>query len=564
MAEAKTEFESLGGNNLDGIGGNAKKITYTTEDGKKKAIQIDCGMKFSDKAETGVDNYIAPLECDDLLITHAHADHIAGIIHHIQMNPDKPLNIYTSQFTHKFMMAEMTKQGLPLKNMPTFHDVRDGEKFKVNGFEVEPFPVTHSAPGAVGFAITSPDGTRMVDMGDFKTTPASLGKGWEDARVAEVFAKGVDVCFCDSTSTTSSEVTPPYSAVTKGFKKILYDNPDTQMMVGTIARSAEQFYADVVAVAEYAKETGTKPKTFILDGASLIQVNNALKESGMDMEKAVYEQTGVRVRILDTKNPDAKSVPAEERIYMVTGTQGEEMAAMARTARGENRNIFPSSTCANLCVNQQAVIPSGNNQEIVDAMMEALEAQGWKTMIPQRGAPFEEGVTYYVSGHGRAGDMEKLADIAAKNQPKDRPCTFIGIHGDEAQTKATEEIFRGKGQKVDHITNAQKVVVSKGAVEVSQTIGKASRIAVIDDNDNFMNPDFRYIKQAFNPVAKKWEDVKEIEYEKILVSKNDRKNGKGGNNNGGKGGKGGKKGHKGHHHHRDISPAMMKKMQNSR
>ena len=92
MAEKRTEFESLGGNNLDGIGGNAKKITYTAEDGTKKSIQIDCGMKFSDKALTGVDNYIAPLECDDLLLTHAHADHIAGIIHHIQMNPERPLN----------------------------------------------------------------------------------------------------------------------------------------------------------------------------------------------------------------------------------------------------------------------------------------------------------------------------------------------------------------------------------------------------------------------------------------------------------------------------------------
>lgn len=46
MAEKRTEFESLGGNNLDGIGGNAKKITYTAEDGSKKSIQIDCGMKF--------------------------------------------------------------------------------------------------------------------------------------------------------------------------------------------------------------------------------------------------------------------------------------------------------------------------------------------------------------------------------------------------------------------------------------------------------------------------------------------------------------------------------------
>ena len=557
MAEKRTEFESLGGNNLDGIGGNAKKITYTAEDGSKKSIQIDCGMKFSDKALTGVDNYIAPLECDDLLITHAHADHIAGIIHHIQMNPERPLNIYADKFTHQFMLAEMTKQGLPLDNMPKFHDVKDGEKFMVNGFEVEPVPVTHSAPGAIAFVVESPDGNRLMDMGDFKTTPVELGKGWEDARMAEVFAKGIDVCFCDSTSTTSKEVTPPYEAVTKGFKKILYDNPDAQMMVGTIARSAQQMMADVIAVAEYAKETGTKPRTFILDGASLVQVNNALNKSDMSMEKACYERTGVRVKIIDAKSPEARTIPPQERIYMVTGTQGEELASMARVSRGENRNIRPSRTCPNLCVNQQAVIPSGDNQAIVDEMMEALRRQGWKTMIPERGAPLVEGETYYVSGHGRAGDMEKVADIAAHNQPAGRACTFIGIHGDEVQTKATEEIFKDKGQKVEHITNAQKVVVSKGEVQVSPTIGKASRIAVIDDNDNFMDPDFRYIKQAFNPVSKKWEDVKQIDYEKILVSKNDRKkDGKGGK--GGKGHGGKKKGNKGH---RDMSPMLMQKMQ---
>ena len=541
MAEKRTEFESLGGNNLDGIGGNAKKITYTAEDGTKKSIQIDCGMKFSDKTLTGVDNYIAPLECDDLLLTHAHADHIAGIIHHIQMNPERPLNIYADKFTHQFMLAEMTKQGLPIDNMPKFHDVEDGKKFKVNGFEIEPVPVTHSAPGAVAFVVESPDGTRMMDLGDFKTTKAELGKGWDDKRIGEVFAKGIDVCFCDSTSTTSKEVTPSYDMVTKGFKKILYDNPNAQMMVGTIARSAQQMMADVIAVAEYAKETGTKPRTFILDGASLVQVNECLNKAGIGMSHACQQRTGVRVNIIDAKDPAARAIPPSERIYMVTGTQGEEMASMARVSRGENRNIRPARGVPNLCVNQQAVIPSGDNQVVVDQMMAALEAQGWKTMIPQRGAPFVEGETYYVSGHGRAGDMEKVADLAAANQPADRKTTFIGIHGDEKQTTATEEIFKGKGQKVDHITNAQKIVVSKGNVEVSPTIGKASRIAVIDRNDDFMNPDFRYIKQAFNPVAKKWEDVKEIEYKKILLSKTERKN-----MNKGKGGKGGKKGGRRH------------------
>lgn len=547
MAEKRTEFESLGGNNLDGIGGNAKKITYTAEDGTKRSLQIDCGMKFSDKTLTGVDNYIAPLECDDLLVTHAHADHIAGIIHHIQMNPERPLNIYADKFTHMFMAAEMAKQGLPLDNMPKFHDVEDGKKFNVNGFEVEPVPVTHSAPGAVAFVVESPDGTRLLDMGDFKTTPAELGKGWEDKRFAEVFAKGIDVCFCDSTSTTSKETTPSYDKVTKGFKKILYDNPNAQMMVGTIARSAQQMMADVIAVAEYAKETGTKPKTFILDGASLVMVNNCLNKAGISMTKTCKDRTGVTVNIIDAKSPEARNVPPNERIYMVTGTQGEELAAMARTARGENRNIKPSRSCPNLCVNQQAVIPSGDNQAIVDEMMAALKAQGWKTMIPERGAPFVEGETYYVSGHGRAGDMEKVAEIAAANMPKDRQCTFIGIHGNEEQTKATEEIFKSKGQKVEHITNAQKVEVSNGDVKVAKTIGRATRIAVIDQNDDFRDPDFKYVKETFNPVAKKWEEVAEVPYKKILDPAANKFKG-----NNGKGGRGGKKGHR-----HKINPAVM-------
>jgi len=545
MAEAKTEWESLGGNNIDGIGGNAKKVTYTAEDGTKKSLQIDCGMKFSIKEDTGYDSFIAPLDCTDLLLTHAHADHIAGIVHHIQMHPEKPLNIIASPFTHKFLESELMKQGLPLRYMPNFQDVNDGDVVDVNGFKVEVFGVTHSAPGSVGFLVESPDGTHLMDMGDFKTTPALLGTGWEDKRIAEIFAKGVDVCFCDSTSTTSSEVTPSYAAVTEGFKKILKDNPHSQLVVATIARSAQQMTADVIAVAEYAKETGTKPKTFILDGSSLIAVDKALRDSGISMEETVEKLTGVRVKIVDAKSAEAKNTPASERIYMVTGTQGEEKASLAKLAMGTNRNVHPAMDCPNLCVIQQAVIPAKGNQEAVDGVVQGLKAQGFDVMLPERGAPFEQGVTYYVSGHGRAGDMAVLAKLARENSPADRPCTFIGQHGDEVQTQATENIFKAEGLTVAHMTNAQKVSVSKGKVAVSSTIGKATRIAVNDKNNNFMAPDYEYVKQVFNPMSKQWEDTKTVEYTPVLQT---------GRGKGGK--KGGKKGGR-----RELNPALVAKLQ---
>lgn len=93
--------------------------------------------------------------------------------------------------------------GIPKEEFPEFHLIEPGKPFEANGFKVEPFAVSHSIPDAVGFVIESPDGTRMMTMGDFKTAKVPLGQGFDDEKVAAVAAKGIDYLFVDSTSATS-------------------------------------------------------------------------------------------------------------------------------------------------------------------------------------------------------------------------------------------------------------------------------------------------------------------------------------------------------------------------
>jgi ribonuclease J len=133
------------------------------------------------------------LEFQGLLLTHAHADH-ASYIHHLR----EDLPIYCSEETFAILKAlndtasgsytdltEMTvsfetyinKKGeISRKTTQTHKDIvipRDfkllkfGQKFSIDGIEIEPFNVDHSLPGATGYIIHTSSGT-VVYTGDIR------------------------------------------------------------------------------------------------------------------------------------------------------------------------------------------------------------------------------------------------------------------------------------------------------------------------------------------------------------------------------------------------------------
>ena len=541
MAETKSTWESIGGNNADRIGGNGNKFSYTDKDGTTHTLQVDCGTLFSDKGLTGYDNFMPDLfESDGFLLTHCHMDHIGGISHLLNIKRDelkqrreegKPFVIHCAPYTQKLLEDNLALQKQPREEWPTFVKVEDGKPFEVAGFKVEPFAVSHSAPDAMGYVIESPDGVRMMTLGDFKTAPVPLGKGWDNENIAKIASKGIDLMFIDSTSATQEGVCPPEKDVEKGIKDIVAQSEGGMIVSAVIASSAHRLHTVAMALAEHAAETGKKPRTIVLDGGSLRRSYIALKRCGYDIEKQVKEATGQDIKILDARDGEVAKTPKRERFYVCTGTQGEELASFYRASQGTNRNIPMDTSRDPIYVyNLQSCIPG--NEEQYAAMEQGFKDQGCTTYFPDRYK--ENKFLTHVSGHAKGGDIRLACDLVGRNSP--RPTTVIPVHGDPAQRKAVMKIAQDAGLKASIVPNFAAVDVSKeGKISYTQPTSKQEMwIGVNDKNDNFIDPDFQYDRVTRDVDSGKIRVVETLPYTKAVIENDKRggKNGKKGKNKG--------------------------------
>ncbi len=108
-----------------------------------------------------------------VLVTHAHLDHICGLVHIYQNTRDarsQALDIYAPEEviqiinTHLFVQNEVPanhSQGLPGIN---FHPIVPGQRFLVESYEIEAVKVNHPA-GGVGYFISDGE-TTFANTGD--------------------------------------------------------------------------------------------------------------------------------------------------------------------------------------------------------------------------------------------------------------------------------------------------------------------------------------------------------------------------------------------------------------
>lgn len=556
MAETKSTWESIGGNNADKIGGNANRFTYTDENGKTSVLQIDNGTQFSEPGLTGYNNFMPEImEADAYLITHCHMDHIGAWSHQLNIQRDelkqrredgKPLTIHCPKYAQCLLEDNLALQKIPREEFPKFVTVEPGKAFEVAGFKVEPFAVSHSSPDAMGYVIESPDGVRMMTCGDFKTAEIPMGKGWNEAEIAKVASKGVDLMFLDSTSATQEGICPPEKDVINGIKEVLPPSEGGMIVSAIIASSAHRLHTVATAVAEYANESGQRPRTIVLDGGSLTRSAAALKKCGYNIESMVEKATGQKVKILDARDPEVAKVPKSQRFYVCTGTQGEELASFSRASRGENRNIPMHGDTPIFVYNLQSCIPG--NEETYAAMEQGFKDQGCTTFFPDRYK--ENKYLTHVSGHAKGGDIKSACELIAKHSP--RPTTVVPVHGDVPQRKAVMKIAQDAGLKAAIVPNFAKVEVSKeGKVaftksETKEEVWIGVREVEAQSNGQKSNnggkqrrpeTEFEYDRVARNIETGKLKVVEKIPYTKAVIEE------RGFGGKGGKqGGKGGKKG----------------------
>jgi ribonuclease J len=404
-------FCPLGG--LGEIGMNAALYGFGAP-GKRKWILVDCGVSFAGPEAPGVDLVFPDLKFIEeerrnllgMFITHAHEDHIGALA---ALWPGLRAPVWCTPFAAGLLETrKLHEPGAP--KIPLNIAV-PGVAYELGPFSVEYLKVAHSIPESCGLAITTPLGT-VVHSGDWKLDP-SPQVGWvtDEARFRQLGDAGVLALISDSTNVMRDGVSPSEADVAATLKKIVAEAPG-RVAVTTFASNV----ARIRAVAEAALACR---REVVVVGRAMERVIDVAREQGM------------LDGLPDFRSPQTFGyLPRERVVALLTGSQGEPRAAMARIAEDEHPEIALSK--GDRVIFSSRTIPG--NEKAVGRIHNALARQGIE-IITDREA------LVHVSGHPRREEMKSLYAWV-------RPRIAIPAHGEPlhlaAHARFAEE--RGVGQ----------------------------------------------------------------------------------------------------------------------
>ncbi|SFA89524.1 MULTISPECIES: ribonuclease J [unclassified Bacillus (in: firmicutes)] len=383
---------ALGG--INEIGKNMYVVQYGDD-----IVIIDCGGKFPDESLLGIDLIIPDMtyleENQDriraMIVTHGHEDHIGGIPYFL-----KKLNvpIYATRFT--LGLIELKLDDHRLKRDTKLITVDSDSKLELGEIKVSFFKVSHSIPDCLGIVFHTPEGN-IVHTGDFKFDLTPANNQYSDIhRMAEIGNQGVLVLLSESTNAERSGLTPTERMVSEHMDEA-FMKADAKVFVSTFASNVNR----VQQVVDAAMKTNRK---LALLGRSMVNVVSVAIERGY---LTVPEGMLIEAHQIE-------SFPPEKVAILCTGSQGEPMAALARLASGNYRDviIYPGDTVI------LAASPIPGNERDVSKIIDNLFQLGAKVIY---GSGSTTGM--HVSGHGYQEDLKLMLTLM-------KPTYFIPIHGE--------------------------------------------------------------------------------------------------------------------------------------
>lgn len=396
-------FVPLGGSEQFGV--NFNLYHY---DGRWLAV--DCGLGFADERHPGVDILLpdpAFIEdrkdaLDGLVITHAHEDHIGAVAH---LWPRLKCPIYCSEFTAAVLRQKM--QEFPKCRNARIHTVAAGASVDIGPFGVKFIHVSHSIPETRALLIRTGAGN-VLHSGDWNLDPAPvLGDPTDSESLRAAGDEGVLAYVGDSTNANVQGRSGSENDVEAGLEKVFAECP------GRIAVTI--FASNIGRVRSIAKAAKASGRRVALIGRSLHNMTRAARSCGHLSNVADF-----------VSEEDINRLPDERVVMIVTGSQGEARAALARMARGEHQSILLKRS--DTVIFSARPIP-GNEKEI-DAVKNNLSAAGIRIIA--------EGDTQHVihvSGHPRRGEIVDMLGWV-------RPRIVVPVHGERVQLEAHAALAR--------------------------------------------------------------------------------------------------------------------------
>lgn len=393
----------LGG--LEQIGMNITAIEY-----KDDIIVIDGGLSFPDDDMLGIDLVIPDItylkdnkdKIRGMVVTHGHEDHI-GAIPYIEKEINIP--IYTTKLTMGLIDYKLTEHGL-IDNIRR-KVVTYGQIINLGIFRIEFIRTNHSIADSCALAIYTPAGI-IVHTGDFKVDYTPVFGGVIDLqRFGELGKKGVLALMADSTNVERPGYTPSEKTVGRTFDHIFDDNRNHRLIIATFASNVDRVQQIINSAYKYGRKV-------IVEGRSMVNVINIASELGY---LKIPDNTLISI-------DEAKEYPDEKLVYITTGSQGENMAALSRIAASVHNKI--SIQHGDVVIFSSSPIPG--NEKSVYRVMNELEQKGARVIYHDT----------HVSGHAC---QEELKLIYALTRPK----YSIPVHGEYRHLKRHAELAQEMG-----------------------------------------------------------------------------------------------------------------------
>ncbi|WP_019218651.1 ribonuclease J [Bartonella florencae] len=396
-------------------------------------LLVDMGVSFAGPELPGADLVLPDirfLESEKhnvrgLILTHAHEDHYGAVL---DLWPKLQVPIYCTPFTAGLL--EIKKQADFESHKMSLNVFQAGDCFQVGSFALEAIAVNHSIPESVSLAITTSLGT-VIHTGDWKIdhTP-SLGALTNEKRFRTLGNKGVLALLCDSTNACRDGITPSEQQVQTSFCEIL-SKAEGRVAIATFSSNVGR----IRSIALAAESVGRK----------LLIVGRSLKRSIMVAQELGY-MDGLAPFVTED---DYGYIPRKDLVLVVTGSQGESCAALAKLSRGEMRNLALSA--GDTIIYSSRSIP-GNEKAILEIQNRFID-MGIKVIT-------NEDALIHVSGHPRRLELLQMYDWI-------KPQILVPVHGEAIHLTAQADLARQAGIKiVRDIRNGNMLRLTPDPVEV--------------------------------------------------------------------------------------------------
>ncbi|MHA1559461.1 MAG: ribonuclease J [Alphaproteobacteria bacterium] len=377
----------------------------------RKWIAVDCGVTFAGPDLPGIDLIYPDITFLEglgsrllgMVITHGHEDHYGALA---TLWPRIRTPVFASPFVQGLIGARYGAEAAATDmKVETIHA---GHRWRTGPFDIECVAVTHSIPEAMSLVIRTPLGT-IVHTGDWRLDDdPQAGPPTDEARFREIGDEGVLALVCDSTNATRPGRSPSEGEVAKEIAALVAE------ATGRVAFTL--FSSNVGRLRSIAMAAKAADREVVASGRAIRRVVDVATELG-------YLKGAPPFREID----ELDRLPARHVVMILSGSQGETRAALARAAGGEDRRVRLGQ--GDVMVFSSRTIPG--NERAVQRITNQLIRAGVKIVTDRERV-------IHASGHP---GQDELLDLYRWVRPE----ILVPVHGEALHLAEQADLARSAG-----------------------------------------------------------------------------------------------------------------------